>query len=75
MRNILLRSTRYSTAFGVCLSFYCFFWLSCVTTVTPFIERSEGWSLRSGRVLDQSGARATIGTLSKDYDDGSKKRR
>ena len=43
----------YSTAFW-CLSFYWFFWLYCVTTVTPFIEWSEGWSLRSGRVLDQS---------------------
>ena len=30
------------------------FWLYCVTTVTPFIERSEGWSLRSVGVLDQS---------------------
>ena len=25
--------------FGVCLSFYWFFWLYCVTAVTPFIER------------------------------------
>ena len=40
--------------FGVCLSFYWFFWLYCVTAVTPFIERSEGWSLRSVGVLDQS---------------------
>ena len=40
--------------FGVCSSFYCFFWLYCITTVTPFIEQSEGWSLWSGRVLDQS---------------------
>ena len=39
--------------FGVCLLFYCFFWLYCTTTATPFIERSEDWSLRSGRVLDQ----------------------
>ena len=31
-----------------------FFWLYCVTAVTPFIERSEGWSLRSVGVLDQS---------------------
>ena len=40
--------------FGVCLSFYWFFGLYCITTVTPFIEQSEGWSLWSGRVLDQS---------------------
>ena len=39
---------------GVCLSFYCFFWLYYITTVTPFIEQSEGWSLRSIGVLDQS---------------------
>ena len=25
-----------------------------ITTVTPFIRRNQGWSLRSGRVLDQS---------------------
>ena len=31
-----------------------FFLLYCVTTVTPFIERSEGWSLPSVAVLDQS---------------------
>ena len=37
--------------FGVCLSFYLVFRLYCVTTVTPFIRRSQGWSLRSGRVL------------------------
>ena len=43
----------YSTAFWY-LSFYWCFWLYCVTTVTPFIERSEGWSLRSVGVLDQS---------------------
>ena len=40
--------------FGVCLSFYCFFWLYCITTVTPFIRQSQGWSLWSGRVLHQS---------------------
>ena len=41
--------------FGICLSFYWCFWLYCVTTVTPFIERSEGWSLGSvDGVLDQS---------------------
>ena len=45
----------YSTAFWCLLSFYCFFWLYCVTAVTPFIERSEGWSsLRSVGVLDHS---------------------
>ena len=31
-----------------------FFWLCCVTAVTPFIERSEGWSLRSGRDYERS---------------------
>ena len=44
--------------FGVWLSFTVFvvffFLLYCVTTVTPFIERSEGWSPRSVGVLDQS---------------------
>ena len=45
----------YSTAFRCLIVVYCFFfWLYCVTTVTPFIERSEGWSLRSVGVLDQS---------------------
>ena len=39
--------------FGVCLSFFFFFWLYCVATVTPFIKWSEGWSLRSVGVLDQ----------------------
>ena len=34
--------------------FTAFFLLYCVTAVTPFIERSEGWSLRSVGVLDQS---------------------
>ena len=47
-----------------CNVFYCilvsvcrftqFFWLYCVTTVTPFMERSESWSLWSGMDLDQS---------------------
>ena len=36
------------------MSFTDFFWLYCVTTITPFIERGEGWSLRSVGVLDQS---------------------
>ena len=44
----------YSTAFWCLFVVLLFFWLYCVTAVTPFIERSEGWSLRSGRVLDQS---------------------
>ena len=44
----------YSSAFWCLIVVYWFFWLYCVTTVTPFIERSEGWSLRSVRVLDQS---------------------
>ena len=46
----------YSTAFWclfVVLLFF-FFLLYCVTAVTPFIERSEGSSLRSVGVLDQS---------------------
>ena len=43
--------------FGVCLSFYCFFFFlallrnHCYSSV---IERSEGWSLWSVGVLDQS---------------------
>ena len=37
-----------------CRVLFFFFWLYCVTTVTPFMERSEGWSLRSVRVPDQS---------------------
>ena len=44
----------YSTAFWCLIVVYWFFWLYCVTTVTPFIERREGWSLRSVGVLDQS---------------------
>ena len=28
----------YSTAFWCLIVVYCFFWLYCVTTVTPFIE-------------------------------------
>ena len=45
----------YSTAFWCLIVVYCFFfWLYCVTTVTPFTARSEGWSLRSVGVLDQS---------------------
>ena len=44
----------YSTAFWCLIVVYLLFWLYCVTTVTPFIERSEGWSVRSVRVLDQS---------------------
>ena len=44
----------YSTAFWRLIVVYWFFWLYCVTTVTLFIERREGWSLRSVGVLDQS---------------------
>ena len=44
----------YSTAFWRLIVVYWFFWLYCVTTVTIFIERREGWSLRSVGVLDQS---------------------
>ena len=45
----------YSTAFWCLIVVYWFFWLYYVTTVTPFIERSEGWSLGSvDGVLDQS---------------------
>ena len=44
----------YSTAFWCLFVVLLFFWLYCVTTVTPFIEQSEGWSLRSVGVLDQS---------------------
>ena len=43
----------YSTAFWCLFVVLRFFWLYFVTTVTPFIERSEGWSLRSVGVLDQ----------------------
>ena len=44
----------YCTAFWRLIVVYWFFWLYCVTTVTLFIERREGWSLRSVGVLDQS---------------------
>ena len=44
----------YSTAFWCLFFVLLVFWLYCVTTVIPFIERSEGWSLRSVGVLDQS---------------------
>ena len=45
----------YSTAFWCLFVVLLFFWLYCVTAVTPFIERSEGWSsLRSVGVLDHS---------------------
>ena len=44
----------YSTAFWCLIVVYWFLWLYCITTVTPFIEQSEGWSLRSVGVLDQS---------------------
>ena len=44
----------YSTAFWCLFVVLLFFFgggVYCVTTVTTFIERSEGWSLWSGRVL------------------------
>ena len=44
----------YSTAFWCLFVILPVFWPYCATTVTPFIERSEGWSLRSVGVLDQS---------------------
>ena len=44
----------YSTVFWYLLVILLVFWLYCITTVTPFIRRSQGWSLRSGWVLDQS---------------------
>ena len=46
----------YSTAFWCLIVVYWLVWLYSVTAVTytPFIERSEGWSLRSVGVLDQS---------------------
>ena len=43
----------YSAAVWCLFVVLLFFWLYCVTTVTPFTERSEGWSLQSVRVLDQ----------------------
>ena len=49
----------YSTAFWCLIVVYWLVWLYCVTAVTytPFIERSEGWSLRSVGVLDQGTSR------------------
>ena len=44
----------YCTAFWCLFVVLLVFWLYCITTVTPFIEQSEGWSLRSVGVLDQS---------------------
>ena len=44
----------YSTAFWCLIVVYWFFWIYCITTVTPFTERSEGWSLQSVGVLDHS---------------------
>ena len=44
----------YSTAFWCLFVVLLIFWLYCVTTVTPFIERSEVCSLRSVGNLDQS---------------------
>ena len=39
----------YSFMFCHVFSILVDFRLHCVTTVTPFIRRSQGWSLRSGR--------------------------
>ena len=47
----VMYSTEFWCLFVVLLFF---FWLYCIITVTPFIERSEGWSLWSGWVLDLS---------------------
>ena len=45
----------YSTVFWCLLVLFLVFWLYCITTVTPFKRRSQGWSFLSGcRVLDQS---------------------
>ena len=47
----------YSTAFWCLIVVYWFFWLYCVTTVTPFIERSactarrDGLHLRKGYIV------------------------
>ena len=41
----------YSTAFWCLFVILLVFWLFCITTVTPFIRQSQGWPLRSGRVL------------------------
>ena len=44
----------YSTAFWFLLVLFLFFGLYCITTVTPFKRRSQGWSFLSGcRALDQ----------------------
>ena len=39
---------------SACRFIIIIFWLYCKTTVTLFIRRGQGWSLWSGRVLDQS---------------------
>ena len=44
--------------FGVCLSFYWSFWLYCVTTVTRFIERSEGLACVAGAKRGGGGRKA-----------------
>ena len=41
--------TMYSTAFWCLFVVLLVFWLYCSTTVTPFIRRSQGWSLQSRR--------------------------
>ena len=45
----------HSAVFWCLLVLFLVFWLYCITTVTPFKRRSQGWSFLSGcRVLDQS---------------------
>ena len=48
-------------------SVYCFFWLYCVTTVTPFIERSErsnsGYAIKPKNSKRQSNTKMQWNTL------------
>ena len=48
-----------SLCFGVCLSFYWSFWLYCVTTVTRFIEQSEGLACVAGAKRGGGGRNCT----------------
>ena len=51
---------------GVCLSFYCFFWLcDFVTTVTPLIKRSEVKFYKGVAVVTQKNQK-TSKTTSRD---------
>ena len=44
----------YSTAFWCMIVVYWFFWLYCVTTVTPFIERSDsGYAIKPKKTSKQ----------------------